>query len=423
MTIFLRQGREKKFRNFHVLAYREEIGRMDGRERAGGIVDIRAHDGSWIGRGTYTRFAHIPLRLLTREDEPIDRGFFERRLSALVARKRAIVEPYDTNSYRLVHGEADGLPGLVVDVFGDVVVVQVRTLGMERLREHWQPVLMEVTGAKGMQERSDMKRRKEERLDPVNKTLFGEVPDFIDVHEGPLVFSADVRQGLKTGFYLDQRENRALLRQIVKPGMRVLDLFTYSGGFALNAAQAGAEVLGIDLKEDAIDLARANASRNDISNVNFEVANCFEWLDEEAREGERWDVVIVDPPAIAHNKENWERLRWAMWRLVRRSLERQEIGDRLFAFTCSHHLNRERFLETLRFAGADSGHHLHVVREVTQPTDHPWSLQIPESQYLRGFLVETVNCVDVPPFVAPPRRSEPLGGDEKDFDLDELPTD
>ena len=388
LTLYLKPGREKKLVNFHCLVYREEIQRMEGKEHAGGVADIRAADGAWLGRGTYARFAHIPLRLLTRADEPIDRAFFERKLGALLARKRALVP--DSNAFRWVHGEADGLPGLVIDVFGEVVVVQVRTLGMERLREHWEPLLLELSGAKGLHERSDMKRRLEERLEPVNRTLKGTVPKRVLIHEGPATFLADVRHGLKTGFYLDQRENRALIRRHCKPGMRVLDLFTYTGGFAVNAGLAGATGLAIDLKPDALELCRENLAANQVQGFDTLEANCFNWLDDAVVRGERWDLIVVDPPAISHSAEQWERLRWAIWRLSNRALQLLGVGGKMFVFTCSQHLNRERFLEALRFAGSDAGRHLHLMAEATQPPDHPWSLQMPESLYLKGFLAEVV---------------------------------
>ena len=406
LTLYLKPGREKKLLNFHCLVYREEIQRMEGKEQAGGVADIRAADGTWLGRGTYARFAHIPLRLLTRVDEPVDRAFFERRLGALLQRKRALVP--DSNSFRWVHGEADGLPGLVIDVFGDVVVVQVRTLGMERLREHWEPLLLELSGARGLHERSDMKRRLKERLEPVNRTLKGNVPKRVEIHEGPATFLADVRHGLKTGFYLDQRENRALIRRHCKPGMRVLDLFTYTGGFAVNAGLAGATGLAVDLKPDALELARENLGANGVTGFDTLEANCFNWLDDAVARGERWDLAVVDPPAISHSAEQWERLRWAIWRLSNRALQLLDVGGKMFVFTCSQHLNRERFLEALRFAGADAGRHLHICAEATQPPDHPWSLQMPESLYLKGFLCEVVEVTGPKTLPAAPAAETPL---------------
>ncbi len=422
LTLTLKPGREKKLLNFHCLVYREEIARMEGKEQAGGVADIRSADGAFLGRGTYARFAHIPLRLLTRHDEPVDRLFFEHRLGALLARKRALVP--DSNSFRWVHGEADGLPGLVIDVFGEVVVVQVRTLGMERLRELWEPLLLELSGAKGLQERSDMKRRLEERLEPVNRTVCGNVPKRVEIVEGPATFLADVRHGLKTGFYLDQRENRALIRRHCQPGMRVLDLFTYTGGFAVNAGLAGAGGLAIDLKPDALELCRENLAANKVETFETVEANCFNWLDDAAKRGERWDLVVVDPPAISHSADQWERLRWAIWHLAHRTLQLLDVGGKMFVFTCSQHLNRERLLEALRFAGADTGRHLQVRAEATQPPDHPWSLQMPESLYLKGFLLE-VTDVGVPHVVekAPPAESASSAPsptfDEGEDDLDE----
>jgi len=407
LTVFLRPGREKKLLNFHCLVYREEIGRMEGRESAGGVVDVRSADGLYLGRGTYSRFAHIPLRLLTRVDEPIDRAFFERRLGALLARKRSLVP--DSNSFRWVHGEADGLPGLVIDVFGEVVVVQVRTLGMERLREQWEPLLLELTGARGLQERSDMKRRQEERLERVNRTVCGVVPKRVEITEGPATYLADVRHGLKTGFFLDQRENRALIRRHCQPGMRVLDLFTYTGGFAINAGLAGATGLAVDLKPDALELCRENLAANKVEGFEAVERNCFNLLDDAVARGERWDLIVVDPPAISHSAEQWERLRWAIWRLANRSLQLLGVGGKMFVFTCSQHLNRERLLEALRFAGADAGRHLQIRAEATQPPDHPWSLQMPESLYLKGFLTEVTEVTTARPIALRPGFTQAQG--------------
>jgi 23S rRNA (cytosine1962-C5)-methyltransferase len=394
LTIALKPGVEKKVTNFHNLIYRQEIGRMTGKERAGDIVEVRSADGAFLGRGTYVRFGHIPLRILTREDEPIDRAFFERRLGALIARKRALVK--DSNAFRWVHGEADGLPGLVIDVFHDVVVVQVRTLGMERLREHWEPLLLPLSGARGLHERSDMKRRKEERLDPVNRTLAGEVPAQIEIFEGPVRYRVDVRHGLKTGFYLDQRDHRAMVREATRPGERVLDLFCYSGGFATAAGVAGAQGRAVDLHDGALELARENLALNGVDGFELAAENAFDHLDAKVIEGkERWDLIVVDPPAIAQDASHQKRLKWAMWRLVHRSLQLLDVGGRVFVFTCSHHLPRDLFHEAVRFAASDAGRHLQVLKETIQPPDHTWSLQIPESLYLRGLLLEVVDIGDV----------------------------
>jgi 23S rRNA (cytosine1962-C5)-methyltransferase len=388
-AVFLKPGKEKKFRNFHVLAYREELLRVKGRPEPGDVVDVRASDGTFLGRGTFTDYAHIPLRLLTRQSEPIDAAFFERRLSALLERKRALVT--DSDAFRWVHGEADGLPGLVVDVYANVVVVQVRTLGMERLRPLWEPLLLSLPGAQGLHERSDMERRQEERLPRLNRTLAGEVPQEVTITEGPARFLVDVRGGLKTGFFLDQREHRAWVRQQCRPGLRVLDLFCYSGGFAINAALGGAQGLAVDLHSGAIELARRNAALNGVSGFEFQEANAFDHLEAAVSRGERWDLLVIDPPAIAHSAEKGDRLKWATWKLLNRGLQLLEPGGKVMTFICSQHLTRDLFLETSRMAAGDAGRRIQILREAMQPPDHPWVAQLPESLYLRGFFAEVTD--------------------------------
>jgi 23S rRNA G2069 N7-methylase RlmK/C1962 C5-methylase RlmI len=253
-------GREKKLQHGYPWVQRGEISDVSGAPTPGGLVRVVNFRNEMLGIGTYNPQSRFPVRMLTTEDEPIDRAFFERRLERALRYRQRVVQ--DTNAMRILFSESDGLPGLIADQYADYLVVQVRTLGMERLRELWLPTLIERLEPKGVLERSEMASRAEEGLEPVAGVLHGEVPEVIEIEESGLTFLVPTDAGRKTGFYLDQRENRRRLAQRVQPGERVLDMFCYTGAFALYAARAGAYAVGVDILPDAIDLAEVHARRN-----------------------------------------------------------------------------------------------------------------------------------------------------------------
>jgi 23S rRNA (cytosine1962-C5)-methyltransferase len=373
-------GREKKLQHGYPWVQRGEISEVLGAPTPGALVRIVNFRNETLGIGTYNPQSRFPVRVLTTADEPIDRAFFEQRLERALRYRQRVVQ--DTNAMRLVFSESDGLPGLIVDQYADYLVVQVRTLGMERLRELWLPTLIEQLEPKGVIERSEMASRAEEGLEPVAGVLHGDAPELIEIEESGLTFLVPTDAGRKTGFYLDQRENRRRLAAQVRPGERVLDLFCYTGAFALYAARAGAHAVGVDILPDAIDLAEVHARRNRLE-AHWIVENAFDWLPQAAEQGARFDWIVLDPPAIAKRQDQKDSLRWAIWKLVYHALPLLSEGGRLVVCSCAYQLSLAEMLDTVRLAATDRTIPLFLEEITFQAPDHPYLLQFPESLYLK----------------------------------------
>jgi 23S rRNA (cytosine1962-C5)-methyltransferase len=373
-------GREKKLQHGYPWVQRGEISEVLGAPTPGALVRIVNFRNETLGIGTYNPQSRFPVRLLTTADEPIDRAFFERRLEHALRHRQRVVQ--DTNAMRLVFSESDGLPGLIVDQYADYLVVQVRTMGMERLRELWLPTLIEQLEPKGVIERSEMASRAEEGLEPFAGVLHGDAPELIEIEESGLLFLVPTDAGRKTGFYLDQRENRRRLAAQVRPGERVLDLFCYTGAFALYAARAGAHAVGVDILPDAIDLAEVHARRNRLE-AHWIVENAFDWLPQAAEQGARFDWIVLDPPAIAKRQDQKDSLRWAIWKLVYNALPLLTEGGRLVVCSCAYQLSLTEMLDTVRLAATDRAIPLFLEEITFQAPDHPYLLQFPESLYLK----------------------------------------
>jgi 23S rRNA (cytosine1962-C5)-methyltransferase len=373
-------GREKKLQHGYPWVQRGEISEVLGAPTPGALVRIVTFRNETLGIGTYNPQSRFPVRVLTTADEPIDRAFFEQRLERALRYRQRVVQ--DTNAMRLVFSESDGLPGLIVDQYADYLVVQVRTLGMERLRELWLPTLIEQLEPKGVIERSEMASRAEEGLEPFAGVLHGDAPELIEIEESGLTFLVPTDAGRKTGFYLDQRENRRRLAAQVRPGERVLDLFCYTGAFALYAARAGAHAVGVDILPDAIDLAEVHARRNRLE-AHWIVENAFDWLPQAAEQGAQFDWIVLDPPAIAKRQDQKDSLRWAIWKLVYHALPLLTEGGRLVVCSCAYQLSLAEMLDTVRLAATDRTIPLFLEEITFQAPDHPYLLQFPESLYLK----------------------------------------
>jgi 23S rRNA (cytosine1962-C5)-methyltransferase len=373
-------GREKKLQHGYPWVQRGEISEVLGAPTPGALVRIVNFRNETLGIGTYNPQSRFPVRVLTTADEPIDRAFFEQRLERALRHRQRVVQ--DTNAMRLVFSESDGLPGLIVDQYADYLVVQVRTLGMERLRELWLPTLIEQLEPKGVIERSEMASRAEEGLEPFAGVLHGDAPELIEIEESGLTFLVPTDAGRKTGFYLDQRENRRRLAAQVRPGERVLDLFCYTGAFALYAARAGAHAVGVDILPDAIDLAEVHARRNRLE-AHWIVENAFDWLPQAAEQGAQFDWIVLDPPAIAKRQDQKDSLRWAIWKLVYHALPLLTEGGRLVVCSCAYQLSLAEMLDTVRLAATDRTIPLFLEEITFQAPDHPYLLQFPESLYLK----------------------------------------
>ena len=379
-TVKIVGGREKKLQHGYPWVQRGEILEVSSGVTPGALVRLISYRHETLGIGTYNPQSRFPVRVLTTEEEPIDRAFFLQRLERALRHRQRVVQ--DTNAMRLLFSESDGLPGLIVDQYADYLVVQVRTLGMERLKELWLPLLIERLEPKGILERSEMTSRAEEGLDPFAGVLHGDAPELIEIEESGLVFLVPTDAGRKTGFYLDQRENRRRLAQLVQPGERVLDLFCYTGAFALYTARAGAHAIGVDILPDAIDLAEVHARRNRLE-AHWIVENAFDWLPQAAEQGAQFDWIVLDPPAIAKRQDQKDSLRWAIWKLVYHALPLLTEGGRLVVCSCAYQLSLAEMLDTVRLAATDRTIPLFLEEITFQAPDHPYLMQFPESLYLK----------------------------------------
>ena len=377
-TVVLKPKKERKVRNFYPWIQRGEVARVDGEVEDGGLARLVSHDGEFLAVGTYNSKSRFQFRILTLEEVEIDELFFERRFREAINQREGLIT--GTNARRIVYSEADLLPGLIIDDYDGHLVVQVRSLGMEMLKSTWLPALCKAAQPKSVYEKSEMAGRKEEGLEPTFGLLVDVTPDEITVEEDGLKLTALIKEGLKTGFYLDQRNTRRLFAERVKEGDRVLDGFCYTGAFTMHAARAGADVLGIDLHVDAIETAKKDAEANDLK-ASFELANLFEWLEE--NEEEKFDWMILDPPAISKTSKNRDSLKWALWKLVKNAIPHLNPNGRLIVCSCSYQMNQKELVEICRLAASDCGVRLFLDDITIQDLDHPAPVQFPEALYLK----------------------------------------
>lgn len=376
--ITLRKTRETRVRSGHPWLYASEIERVEG-ESAAGVAEVYSAKGTFLARALYNPASQIALRILTTHDEPIDADFFARRVrTAWEYRQRFC----DVNSCRAIYAEADFLPGLVVDKFGGVLVVQVLSLGMELWKRELTDILVEVIRPEGIYERNDVPVRRLEGMQETTGLLYGDVPDRVPMVENGIVYAVDVKHGQKTGFFLDQKENRAAIAPLC-PGARVIDMFCHNGSFALNAAKYGArEVTGVDISEEALAVARDNARANGLD-ANFEAHNCFDLLRALSDQGEKYDLVILDPPAFTKTRQMTERALRGYKEINLRGMKLVPDGGFLVSCSCSQHVDDAAFTAMLNEAARDAKKKLRMVEFRTQAKDHPILPASPETKYLK----------------------------------------
>lgn len=382
----LRKTRETRVRGGHPWIYASEIDKTEGECAPGDIIDVYSCKGTMLGRALYNPRSQITLRMLTTQDEPVDEAFFRSRLTdAWEYRKRLC----DTQSCRVVYSESDFLPGLVVDKFGGVLVMQTLSLGMDMRKDMLARLLCEITGATGAYERNDVPVRRHEGLEMQTGLLLGEVPDRVEMVENGILYHVDVKHGQKTGFFLDQKQNRAAIAPLC-PGARVLDCFCHNGSFALNAAKYGAKsVLGVDISEDALDVARENAARNALD-VAFEAHNCFDFLREQTDAGEKYDLVILDPPAFTKSRQAVESALRGYKEINLRGLKLTRPGGFMVTCSCSQHVSTEAFQEMVNHAARDAKKRVRLVEYRTQALDHPILPAAPETKYLKCMILQVM---------------------------------
>jgi 23S rRNA (cytosine1962-C5)-methyltransferase len=400
----LKAGRQERLIGGHLWVYANEIAAVSGDAAPGSVVDVSDGSGRFLGRGHYSPCSQIAVRLLTRQQESVDRDFLGDRIaSALRYRDRVLADP---SVCRLVFSESDLLPGLIADRYGPVVVMSVLTAGMDRARGDLAELLGSVPGVETVVERSDSRVRGLEGLPRRVEVVKGSLPGAAEVGWGGLTFGVDVMGGQKTGLFLDQRFNHAAVARRCA-GKRVLDLFCHAGGFGLHAAAAGAvEVLGIDSSHAALEAARGCASLHALQDrTEWQQADAFDALrdlgrstggrggraaggDGKGGEGGRFDVVICDPPAFAREKSSVEGALRGYRDLALHGMKLlPRSGGLLAMFTCSHGVGRDALLGAVLGAAREGGRFVRVVEEYGQPPDHPVLAGHAETEYLRGLML------------------------------------
>jgi 23S rRNA (cytosine1962-C5)-methyltransferase len=374
----------ERLRAGHFWVYRSDV--RSAAAEAGAIVRLTDERGRFHGRAFYSDKSQIAVRLLTREDVPLDRAFFTARIRHAAAYRKMVVE--NTDAYRLIYGEADLLPSLIVDVYGDYFVMQTLSQSSERNKNLIRDILIELFSPKGILERNDPKVRLLEGLEQKVSVLHGEVPDEFVAKENGVAFLYDLRNGQKTGSFLDQRENHAAARQYASG--EVLDCFAYQGGFALTVADNCGHVEAVDMANAALTAARRNQEANPLSNVTFREANTFDLLKEYDEVGRRFDMVILDPPAFAKNRDNLPAAQRGYKEINLRAMKLLNSGGYLVTCSCSYHISEPLFLQILAEAALDSRKTITVVERRTQSRDHPILLTMPETHYLKCMIIRVL---------------------------------
>jgi len=387
LQVSIKRGREKRIKGFHPWIYKHEILSYSRRPKPGELCVVRDYRGAFLAKGYVNPDSYIAIRILTfKKDEEIDEEFFVRRISEALSYRREIV-PKDSTAFRLVHSEADYLPGLIADYYDGYLVVQITTLGMELLKEKLVRALAQVVKPKGIYEKSTVPTRELEGLPLVEQPLYGEVPERVIILENGIKFAVQIVGGQKTGYFLDQRENKLLFaREFVKEGDRVLDAFCHLGGFGIHAAVIGKaeEVVAVDSSQLALELARENAELNGVAEkFKFVKGDAFKVLKKMAQEGEKFDSIVIDPPAFAKSKTVLEQAKRGYKELFLRGLKMLKPGGRIVVCSCSHHITPPILEEILLSAAYDTRTPLRVLYTTYQAKDHPFVLQIPESRYLK----------------------------------------
>jgi 23S rRNA (cytosine1962-C5)-methyltransferase len=378
-TVITSARGEERLRGGHPWIYRTDV--ADARAEGGDLVVVKNPRGRVLGRALFSDRSQIALRVV-EYGESADQAWLAKRLDAALAFRASLT--IEATAYRLVHGEADLLPSLIVDRYGDCLVVQALSQGMDRLMPEAIRLLADRLQPRGILARNDPRARTFEGLEQRVEVLLGEVPERVTVSETGIEYEVDLRRGQKTGLFLDQRENRAAAAAYARG--RLLDCFSYNGGFALVLGRKAAETIAIDVSEDAVARVKANAARNGVA-VDARVGNVFDELRGLERLKERFDTIVLDPPAFAKNKAAVTNARAGYKEINLRALKLLNPGGTLVTCSCSYHVNEAAFAEIVYEAAVDANAHVTVVEKRMQGRDHPVLLGVPETYYLKCFIL------------------------------------
>ena len=385
-VLYLKKGEERRLLAGHAWVYANEVARIEGKDKNGALAEVRAHDGRFIGRGYINHLSKILVRIFLRSEAEEEAAALERRIRAAVSLRKTLYGE-ENDCCRLIFAEADDLPALIVDRYGDVLVCELLSLGMDKRRELIADILERVCAPRGIYLRGDAPVRRKEGLPLENGVLRGEVPDTVVVHENGLAMEVDVKRGQKTGYFLDQKENRLAVRRYCR-GARVLDCFCNSGGFSLNAAAVAKEVTAVDISPLALEQVRANAARNGFTNIRTVCADAFEQLRAFRAAGESFDCVILDPPAFCKSAaevpgayRGYKDVNLSGMKLVR-------PGGFLVTCSCSHYMTMPLFEKMLRESARDCGRRAKILDVRVQAPDHPALLAADETSYLKAYFLQ-----------------------------------
>lgn len=386
-SIYLKRGKEESLRRFHPWIFSGAIHHMDEEPQEGETVKVFTSEGEYIATGHY-QIGSIMVRVLSFSDETIDKDFYREMLAtALDVRHRIGVTGGDNNTYRLVHGEGDNLPGLVIDIYGNTAVMQAHSVGMHRDREMIAHALKDVMDGviDNIFYKSETTLPFKADLGQENGFLLGGNTEDVAVENG-LKFHVDWLKGQKTGFFVDQRDNRCLLERYSN-GRKVLNMFCYTGGFSFYAMRGGAELVhSVDSSQKAIDLTRANVELNFPNDQRHEAftEDAFRFLDTMTTP---YDLIILDPPAFAKHKDALRNALKGYTRLNRKAFEKIQRGGIVFTFSCSQAVSKEQFRTAVFTAAASAGRNVRILHQLHQPADHPISIYHPEGEYLKGLVL------------------------------------
>jgi 23S rRNA (cytosine1962-C5)-methyltransferase len=390
--VVLKAGREKSLRHRHQWIFSGAVERVEGEPAPGDTVALVGHDGSALGSGAWSPSSQIRVRVWSFDPaRRIDEAFLGARLHAAVARRASLIDERH-DACRLVHAESDGLPGLVVDRYGDTGVVQLLSAGAERWRDFWPEAIRSAAGLRALYERSDAEVRSLEGLVPRSGAMAGEPGASTSIVEGGLRYEVDFVHGQKTGFFLDQRDNRALTGPLARD-CDVLNAFCYTGGFTLSALAAGARhVLSVDSSEEALAIARRNVEANglDGARADWLAADVFELLRKLRDQGRRFGLIVLDPPKFAPTEKHVPRAARAYKDINLLAMKLLAPGGSLLTFSCSGAVGPELFQKIVAGAAADARADLAIERRLGASPDHPVSIHFPEGEYLKGLQLRNI---------------------------------
>jgi 23S rRNA (cytosine1962-C5)-methyltransferase len=386
-TVRVNKKGADRVRNGHLWIYRSDL--VDVEAAGGSVVSVKDERGNFIGQALHSDASQIALRFLTPSREEIDRAWWQQRIREAAGRRNI---PPDTNAYRLIYSEGDLLPSLIVDVYDDVLVMQTLSQGTDALKSSIAEILIEEFNPRAVIERNDARVRELEGLPLISAAVHGNPPAELEILQHGLRFHVEPLGGQKTGSFLDQRENRLAARAAAATTkkQRALDCFTFNGAFALHLAAVCENVIGIDISADAVAIARRNAALNDLDNVEFREANVFDALRELEAAGERFDVIVLDPPAFAKNRASLKAAIRGYKEINLRALKLLHPGGVLITCSCSYHISEELFLEIVNQAAIDARRRVQLMEKRMQAADHPVLLGVPETYYLKCLIAKVI---------------------------------